>query len=169
MTGQEQHDIFHAWMRDHAGILHKVARLYEDCLTRREDLIQEIQIAIWHALPTFRKESEPSSYIYRIALNRALSWVRRERAYRRKVAAYEHEGIEHSDGEDTEDPRLEAIYAAIRRLPKADRALILLQLEGFRYEEIAGTLGISPTNVGARLTRIRQKLARMLTDIPSQP
>lgn len=166
MTSETQHDTFLAWIRDHAGIVHKVARSYAEDDAGRDDLVQEIQIAVWHAVPGFQAGSKPSSYIYRIALNRAISWVRKERSHRRKVAHYEseHAALSTSLTPATRDPRLELVYAEIRRLGKAERALILMHLDGFSYDEIATALGLTLSNVGARLTRIRQKLAHNLKD-----
>ena len=162
MTRQEQHHTFQIWMTDHAGILHKVARSYCEHAADREDLVQEIQLAVWHAIPAFQAGSKVSSYLYRIALNRALSWVRKESAARRRHDQINAEAVHATPAEV--DPRLDLVYAEIRRLNKAERALILLQLDGFSYDEIAATVGLTPTNVGARLTRIRQKLAANLKD-----
>ncbi len=162
MTRQDQHETFQQWLTDHSGILHKVARSYADRDADRDDLLQEIQLALWHAIPGFRSGSKASTYVYRIALNRAISWVRKENATRRR-----HQHLADATAPHTppaEDPRLALVYAEIRRLNKAERALILLHLDGFSYDEIAATLGITATNVGARLTRIRQKLAANLKD-----
>lgn len=162
MTRRDQHETFQHWLTEHTGILHKVARAYADRDADREDLLQEIQLSLWHAIPGFRSGSKASTYIYRVALNRAISWVRQESALRRR---HEHLAVETATSSPPpEDPRLALVYAEIRGLNKAERALILLQLDGFSYDEIAATLGITTTNVGARLTRIRQKLAANLKD-----
>ncbi|WP_221031085.1 RNA polymerase sigma factor [Actomonas aquatica] len=162
MSPPDQHDTFQDWITAHAGILHKVARSYCERPADREDLLQEIQLAIWHAIPAFQGGSRVSSYLYRIALNRAISWVRRESSQRRRHEKLAAEPVHVAP--EPEDPRLALIYAEIRRLNKIERALILLQLDGFSYDEIATALGLTATNVGARLTRIRQKLATNLKD-----
>lgn len=151
-------------MQDHSGIPHKVARSFCADQAAHDDLVQEIHIAVWHAVPGFSAGSKPSSYIYRIALNRAISWKRKENTYRKNVAEFESEAIPAASGPPAHDPRLELVYTEIRRLNKAERALILMQLDGFNYDEIAAALGLSTSNVGARLTRIRQKLAANLKD-----
>lgn len=163
MTRKEHHNTFTVWMRDHRGILHKVTRAFAAQPAVRDELRQEILIAVWRSIPGYRDGSKVSSYIYRVALNRAISWVRRERAYQRKLTTFEQEARHHLTP-TSEDPRLELIYTEIRRLNKSDRALILLQLEGFNYDEIAQALGLSLSNVGVRLTRIRHKLAANLKD-----
>ncbi len=159
MTRKEQNDQFTAWIRDHAGILHKVARAYSFQPAEQEDLLQEIYLAVWHSIPGYKAGSKVSSYLYRIALNRAISWVRRESAYRRKLDQFQS-----APGASAPDSRLEFLYAEIRQLTKTERALILMQLDGFSYEEIGLILGLSTSNVGARLTRIRQKLATNLKE-----
>ena len=163
MTRKEQNDRFAVWIRDHAGILYKVAQSYSAQPAEQQDLMQEMQVAVWHGVPGFKAGAKVSSYIYRIALNRAISWVRRESAYRRKLDQFES-APEAAPGAAPPDPRMELVYAEIRQLSKAERALILMQLDGFSYEEIGQALGLSATNVGARLTRIRQKLAANLKD-----
>lgn len=150
-----------AWIQEHAGIVHKVARSYSNHSAEEQDLIQEIQVAIWHSVPSFNAGAKVSSYIYRIALNRAISWIRRESAYRRKLHQFAS-SREISSGSVVPDPRLELVYAEIRQLSKMERALILMHLDGFSYEEIGSALGLSTSNVGACLTRIRKKLATKL-------
>ena len=162
MTSGSREETFAAWLQEHHAILHKVARSFSAAPAEQDELVQDIRLALWHALPAFDGRSKPSSYIYRIALNRALSWKRHRRTYRAKLAQLENEPLP-ANGPDP-DPRLELIYAEIRHLDGVERSLILLQLDGFTYDEIGETLGLSPTNVGARLTRIRQKLAANLKD-----
>lgn len=163
MNTEEREQTLAVWLRDHGGILHKVARSFTLSPAEHDELVQDIRLALWQALPDFDRNSKPSTYIYRIALNRALSWKRRLRAYRAKLERLDNEPAS-AAAVTTPDPRLELIYAEIRRLDGIERSLILLQLDGFTYEEIGGTLGLTPTNVGARLTRVRQKLAHNLKD-----
>jgi len=130
----------------------------------RDDLSQEIVIALWHALPEFRGEAAMSTFIYRVALNTALAWKRRLRS----LPALDEEAGQslacNAPGPferlDAEHQRT-ALANGIPRFPAIDRALLILHLEGVGYTEIAEVIGISSSNVGARLTRIRQKLARM--------
>ena len=160
MNRQEQAQHFADWMQEHPGIPEKVARSFCASLADREDLLQEIRVAIWLAIPAYGRRSKVSSYIYRISLNRAISWRRRAPNRHRPESLDEHGPVAESST-DT-DPRLEIVYDAIRHLPQAERALILLQLDGFSYREIAETLGLTESNVGVRLNRIRQKLTEQL-------
>jgi RNA polymerase sigma-70 factor (ECF subfamily) len=148
---------FRTWMSEHVGVLTRIARAFAKGADQ-QDLLQELTLAIWRAAPTFRGESAPATFIYRVAHNAALTWRRGEarRLYRQR--AFERLHIE----EPSDDPLLERLYAAIRRLETLDRSLVLLSLEGQSYSEIGAIHGLSETNVGARLTRARAKLTQIM-------
>lgn len=161
MKREEQTRLFESWMQEHPGIPQKVARSFASVEADREDLLQEIRVAIWLAIPAYDGRSKVSSYVYRVSLNRAISWRRRPQNRKDRADSIEdHERI--AEEPDQSDPRLEIVYHEIRQLPQAERALILLQLDGFSYREIAETLGLTESNVGVRLNRIRTKLAEQL-------
>ena len=129
-----------------------------------EDLFQEIMTNLWNSLPSFRGESKPSTWLYRIAINTAL-------LYRRKVVrsealpelADEREGP-HQDLEDQE--RLAALRAAIARLADQDRLVVTLLLEGLSYREIADITGMTVNYVGVKISRIKQALEDAMTEAP---
>ncbi len=163
MTQREQQERFDRWLGDHGAILHHVVNGFawgDD----RNDLMQELLLALWKALPAFREESKISTFIYRVAHNTALTWRRTRLNYVRKVEAFEAELPTQSTGlhpvPDTE--LLERIYAEIRRLPAVDRSLILLSLDGVAYREMAEIHGFSESNVGVRLNRAKQQLAKAM-------
>lgn len=161
MKREAQTRLFESWMQEHPGIPQKVARSFAAVEADREDLLQEIRVAIWLAIPAYDGRSKASSYIYRVSLNRAISWRRRPQNRKGQTDSLEdHDRI--ADEPTETDPRLEIVYHEIRQLPQAERALILLQLDGFSYREIAQTLGLTESNVGVRLNRIRTKLAEQL-------
>lgn len=155
--------LFRSWLRDYSGIVSKIARAFTTTESDRDDLIQEILLRLWTSIRTFRGEAKPSTWIYRIAFNRALTWQRDETRKRRKRVAF-FEAVDPCDGTLDRNDRLESVYAAIRQLDEIDRSLILMSLDGCTYREIAEVMDLSETNVGARLSRIKQKLARKLTE-----
>jgi RNA polymerase sigma factor (sigma-70 family) len=166
MNNDTQAARFAEWMRDHIAILHRVVRGFaagDDC----HDLMQEVMVALWRAVPAFAGNSAPSTFIYRVAHNAALLWHRRERGHRRRVAiAGEIDWmIQPEIGRARADTpaRLESLYSAIRSLAPIDRSLILLSLDGLAYREIAEIHGLSESNVGARLTRLRKRLTEIIT------
>lgn len=163
---EEQNALLAAWLEKHAAILHHVANGFADGADR-EDLFQELSLALWRAIPAFRGEAKVSTFIYRVAHNAALTWRRTQKNYRKRLDRFEAQGGAADDGRvaDRERETLEHVYAAIRRLPPLDRSLLLLHLDSVGYAEIAAIHGLSESNVGARLTRLRQKLTTDLEKI----
>jgi RNA polymerase sigma-70 factor (ECF subfamily) len=145
-------------MAAHLGVLQRIARTFA-VGADQHDLLQELMLAVWRAVPAFRGDSAPSTFIFRVAHNCALTWRRGETRRRVRQSAYERL---HVADEPAEDPLLEQLYAAIRKLESVDRSLVLLSLEGQPYAEIAAIHGLSESNVGARLTRVRKKLTYLM-------
>ena len=156
---------FTSWMSEHIAILQHVVRAFavgDD----RNDLMQEIMVALWRAAPAFQGESQSSTFVYRVAHNAALVWHRGERKHRRRVAvAPDVDWMTRPEaGRSRSDTpsRLEALYLALHSLPSIDRSLLLLSLDGLSYREIAAIHDLTESNVGARLTRARQQLTQLL-------
>ena len=149
---------FQTLVREHVGVLHRIARAFA-AGADQHDLLQELLLALWRAAPSFRGDSAEKTFIFRVAHNRALSWRRSEARRRNRQSEYERLRVEEAAGED---PQIEQLYAAIRKLESVDRSLMLLSLEGQSYAEIAAIHGISETNVGARLTRARKRLTQLM-------
>lgn len=148
--------LFRQWADRHRGILVHVARGFADNADR-DDLLQDMLLAIWHAIPAFRGDASPSTFIYRVAQNTALTWQRRQR---RHPAGEEFDEAAHAAPPfSPKAERTEALYRAIRQLPELDRSLVLLYLDGKPYREMADILGLSESNVGVRLNRLRSRLA----------
>jgi RNA polymerase sigma factor (sigma-70 family) len=144
--------------------LSRLAASYTNTAGDRDDLLQEIALAIWQALPRFRGECSERTFLFRIAHNRSIACLARNRSRRLEQA----EEIEVKDPAPNPESGLAAnqraaqLSSAIRRLPVVYRQVITLTLEGLGYGEIAEVLGISESNVGARLTRARQMLKETL-------
>lgn len=161
MTTRE--DTLRQWLAEHRGILVRISRAYADRPGDDEDLLQDILLALWRALPGFRGDSKVSTFIYQVALNAALS---RQRARRRRPepAPLDEAGEPASDGARAAEQRLRwsAVLAALRRVPPVDRAVLLMALEGATQQEIADVLGVTAVNAGVKLHRARRRLAAML-------
>lgn len=156
--GLEDKARFEDWMAAHVGVLHRIARAFASGADQ-QDLMQELMLAVWRAAPKFRGDSAPSTFIFRVAHNCALTWRRRETVRRRHEADYERLHVEEAGSPEA---LLDALYAAIRQLEMLDRSLVLLALEGLSYGEIGAIHGLSESNVGARLTRARKKLTELM-------
>lgn len=150
----------------HGAALARLAAAYTNSSSDRDDLLQEIAIAIWQALPRFRGECSERTFVFRIAHNRAISHLARRRV--QPDSAPEIEVRDAAPDPETDlarEQRAEGLRRAIRQLPVVYRQAITLLLEGLAYGEIAEVLGISESNVGARLTRARQLLRAALENL----
>jgi len=152
-------DAFVALVRQHLGIIRRLTRIYGETLQEREDLEQEICLQLWKAFPGFAGRSRPSTWVYGVALNTAISALRRRL---RRPTAEELHDVAVPGGEREAGERRDVLYAAIRRLNDGERALVLLWLEELPYEQIAEVLGLSVGAVSVRLVRAREKLRRLV-------
>jgi RNA polymerase sigma-70 factor, ECF subfamily len=144
--------------------LRRVASSYEANAAGREDLFQEIALALWRALPGFRGDCSMRTFVFRIAHNRALTHVWRRGAATLDVVAAEHV-IDTAASPETQAARRqqrERLDDAIRGLPVVHRQTLMLALEDLSHAEIASVLGISENAVAVRLTRARQALRETL-------
>ena len=147
-------------IHDYQKIIYKVCKMYRDNKEDQEDLFQEIIYQLWKSYPSFKADSKISSWIYRIALNTAMAVYRK----RKPVVDYVEEFPEqsHSRSEQQVSENEDRLFWALRQLDDAEKALISLYLEDFNYREIAEITGISESNTGVRLNRIKNKLKQIL-------
>lgn len=161
MRREANHSEFEARMREHRGIVFKLAGIYaapED----REDLAQEIYLQLWRAFGRYDAERPFATWMYRVALNTAISFARGAgRRERFLQSTADPDDLPSASGD--RDDRIEDVYRVIRTLDELNRALILLHLEGHTYREIAEVLGISETNVSTKLNRLRERMRKDLT------
>lgn len=157
MKETEQKRIFEEWLSKHRGLLFKIVRAYESDAMGQDDLFQEITIQVWRSIPSFRHESSVTTWLYRIALNTAIKWTKRERKHYRTEPL---ENVQHvlQESGSSIDEQLTWLYEEIYKLDEIDRSITLLLLEGFSYKEMAGILGISESNVGVKINRIKKQL-----------
>ena len=161
MTDGERNTVFGEWIEAHKAILFKVARAYGSTHSDREDLFQEIALQMWHSVEAFRGDCAVTTWIYRVAFNTALTWNRNEKKHghgRRDFESSTALLIAPAD----RDPRLEWIYQRIAELDEANRSLALLMLDGFSYRDMSQILGLSESNVGVKINRIKAALAARL-------
>jgi RNA polymerase sigma factor (sigma-70 family) len=161
----EQNACLERWLHQHAAVLHHVVNGFAEGADRA-DLMQELLLALWRAVPAFRQSARPSTFIYRVAHNAALTWKRAQRNYRHRINRFSEHILALSEVEvadpDREREAIAHLYAAIRQLPPLDRSLILLHLDGVSYTEAAEIHGLNESNVGVRLHRVKQKLTDLL-------
>jgi RNA polymerase sigma-70 factor (ECF subfamily) len=151
---------FLALVYDYQNIIYKICRLYRDNKEDQEDLFQEIVYQLWKSYPAFKRESKVSSWMYRIALNTAIAIYRKSKIsvdYYQEFPEHLHLSDEKSISENEE-----RLFWALRKLNDSEKAVISLYLEDFNYREIAAITGLSESNVGVRLNRIKNKLKQIL-------
>ena len=147
-------------IHDFQKIIYKICRVYRDSREDQEDLFQEIVYQLWKSYPSFNGESKVSSWIYRIALNTAIAIYRKSKI----LIDYYQEFPEHIQPSDekTISENEERLFWALRKLNDSEKAVISLYLEDFNYQEIAEITGLSESNIGVRLNRIKNKLKEIL-------
>lgn len=145
------------------GIIYKVCNLY--CLEKeyKQDLFQEIVLQLWKAFPSFRNESLRTTWMYRVALNTAISNFRKEirKPERQSISRSEFQIPDLSKFEDDND-NLSLLRQAIQQLSKIEKAIIMLYLEEKSYEEMSEIMGITKSNIGVKLSRIKTKLESII-------
>jgi len=146
-------------MEDHKRLLYKVCRAFGREPADRDDLAQEITAQLWRSFPSFDERAAFSTWMYRIALNVAISYQRRERTRARYVISDDEKLLELADDRETW-PRLAELFALIAELAPLDKALMLLYLDGNSHREIGEVLGISEHNVATKLNRLKQAMRR---------
>jgi RNA polymerase sigma-70 factor (ECF subfamily) len=164
---QELERQFDRLLRENGGALARLAASYTNSAADRDDLVQEVALAIWRALPTFRGECSERTFTFRIAHNRAVTYLTARRAQNAQAST----PIEVADTALNPEAGLvrnqqgARLRRAVHSLPLPYRQVVTLMLEGMEYDEISQVLGISESNVGARLSRARQML-RALMEVP---
>jgi len=158
VTFQEQGYIFNEWLDKHKALIFTIVRAYGNTPMDQDDLFQEITIQVWRSIPSFRHESAVTTWIYRIALNTAISWSIKERKYKKTTGTFDNMPDVLSLPPKPVDEQLTWLYKAIHALDEIDRSLALLLLDGFSYKEMAAIAGISVSNVGVKINRIKKQL-----------
>jgi RNA polymerase sigma factor (sigma-70 family) len=149
-------------IESHKGILYKVSKMYMDTYDDQQDLFQEIICQLWKSYDSFRNESQFSTWMYRVAVNTAIVFLKKEK---RKVDKYDiaSDNIKEEEGDSQiKESQIEHFYKAVQKLEKIDKAIIFYQLEGFSHKEIGNNLGISEGNARVKLNRAKEKLKEII-------
>jgi RNA polymerase sigma-70 factor (ECF subfamily) len=158
MNTPELQERFQILLEEHKRIVYKVCNAY--CRNRddRDDLAQEIVLQLWRSFSTFDNRSRFSTWMYRIALNIAISFYRRERTRTQHVISGNERLLNMIEAPESQTEEVLLLYRFIEGLDPLNRALVLLYLDGYSYQEIADMLGIRETNVATKLSRLKQTM-----------
>jgi RNA polymerase sigma factor (sigma-70 family) len=163
MTTPELQERFQTLVDEHKKILYKVCKSYCRDRDARDDLAQEIIIQLWRSFDKFDDRCRFSTWMYRIALNVAISFYRRENTRTRYVISDEEHLLEAVDDTKNQPEDIRFLYEFIEGLDPLNKALVLLYLDGNNYQEIASVLGISETNVATKINRLKNKMKQELS------
>ncbi|MEO8234597.1 MAG: sigma-70 family RNA polymerase sigma factor [Flavobacterium sp.] len=144
-------------INQNTGILHKVSKIYFDGKEDREDVIQEMMYQLWHSFSTFNGNSKFSTWMYRVCINTALTYNRKNRKKIVITVPNIPDTIEVLDNDSLEES-IVILMHCISKLTKLNKAIILLFFENLTYEEIASITGLSKSNVSVRLVRIKREI-----------
>lgn len=146
----------------HKGILYKVSRMYFDKLEDQQDLFQEIILQLWKSLDSFKGNSEFSSWMYRVALNTAIVFFKKEKRKQDNFTIIKNEPIDNEVFDSEKDQQLVHFYKAVKQLTKIEKAIIILLIEGYSGKKIAENLGLSEVNVRVKIKRTKNKLQEII-------
>ena len=149
---------FSLMIKDHEGIIFKITTLYTHNKQDQKDLYQDIVYQLWKSFDSFRMESKISTWMYRVAMNTAITHIKNEKRTGKSVSIEKVVLDEIETDDQALEDRIKKMYVHINRLSVLEKGLILLLLEGKKYDEIAEITGLSTTNVGTRISRIKNKL-----------
>ncbi|WP_319272511.1 sigma-70 family RNA polymerase sigma factor [uncultured Draconibacterium sp.] len=147
------------------GIIHKVCNIYCDTEDDRSDLFQEIVVQLWKSYPNFRRESKVSTWMYRVALNTAItSFKKSKRRPDQSSLTYENFQIEDEKYDTETEENIKVLHKAIQQLTGIEKSIVLLYLENKKYEEIAEITGITQNYVRVKMNRIKKKLKKLMVN-----
>lgn len=145
------------------GIIHKVCNIYCDVQEDRNDLFQEIVAQLWKSFPSFRKESKFSTWMYRVALNTAItSFKKTKRRPDQNSLTYDNFQIEDESYDTVTEENIKLLHRAVAQLTGVEKSIVLLYLENKKYEEIAEITGITQNYVRVKMNRVKKKLKKLM-------
>ena len=164
MTDNRQKDQFLDILEKNIGIIIKIARAYSNTVSDKEDLINDITLELWKSFERFKGDSKISTWIYRIALNTSMNYKRN----REKDRMFFIDDLKQFENlswliEQPGSSHSEILYQCIDELNQLNKAIILLYLDGNSHEEISVITGVSKTNVGTRISRIKEQIKNLAT------
>jgi RNA polymerase sigma-70 factor, ECF subfamily len=157
---------FLALIKEHQRIIHKVCRMYADDADDRQDLFQEVVLQLWRAFPSFRGDAKITTWLYRVALNVAISDLRKKKARPEPDKLDEQfNQLKDDSAHAFHDENVQLLYKAIDQLSQVEKALVMLYLEEHSYDEIAEIMGITANNARVKMHRLQEKLRKIMATL----
>lgn len=156
-----QEEAFSRLVRQEKSTIYSVCMLFADERTDVDDLTQECLIRLWEGFADFEARSSVRTWLYRVCMNTCISYDRKRKHNSEHLVEFDPQFMQTTSEGAIVERQYQMLHERIRKLGPFDRALLLLWLEDLPYEEIGAIIGLSATNVGAKLTRIREQLKQM--------
>ncbi len=153
---------FSILIAEHQGLIFKVCNMYCNSKEDKEDLFQDIVLQLWRAYPSFKGDAKVSTWMYRIAINNAITRLRKE-TKREKHVSLDDEAFQVTTEDDLVNENAAQMYEAIKKLSEVEKALTMLYMDDCSYKEIAEITGLSESNIGFKLNKIKTKLRSLVT------
>ena len=160
MQKHEAEKQFERHLTENELLIHKVCRLYASYKVDRQDLFQEIVIQLWKAFPKFNGHAKFSTWLYRVAINTAITGLRKQKNF---MVSYEPATLPQfvDDNTGLEEEQLKELHKAIEQLNQVEKAIVMLYMEDKTYEEMEDILGITQGNLRVKMNRIKEKLRQI--------
>lgn len=159
----QKEEVFTELIREHQALLYKATSIYTDNKEDQEDLFQEVVFQLWKYFDSFRNDAKITTWMYRVAMNTAITFIKKKKRRPKSVSVADVFSTQSDDKDDVLEERLKLLYQHLQHLNTLERGLIFLLLEGKSYKEIATITGLSDTNVGTKISRIKKKLKTNMT------
>lgn len=154
---------FSQLIRNNQGLIIKVSRLYTNTLEDEEDLFQEIVLQLWKSYDTFKGDSKISTWMYRVALNTAITLFRKKTKSPQTDELQDFHYKDYLEDDDEEKrQKISLLYKVIKMLPKVERAIVMMYLDDLPYRDIAENLGITEVNARVKMNRLKKTLKELM-------
>lgn len=151
-------------IEQHKGVIYKVSRMYMDEPDDQEDLFQEIVLQLWKSYDKFKGDSQFSTWMYRVAINTAMVFLKKEKSRRQHYSDTKDPELAAEEYNPDKESQLDYFYRAVQELNVVEKALIFFFLQGQTHKEIAANLGLTEVNARVKLNRTKDKLQQIIKD-----
>ena len=160
MSAKEQE--FSKLIKDNQGLIIKVSRLYTNSLEDEEDLFQEIVLQLWRSYDSFKGDSKISTWMYRVALNTAITLFRKKKRQPQTDELLDFHYKEALEDDEEKHQQVSLLYKVIKMLPNVERAIVMMYLDDLPYRDIAENLGITEVNARVKMNRLKKTLKELM-------
>ena len=153
---------FSQLIKDNQGLIIKVSRLYTNTSEDEEDLFQEIVLQLWRSYDTFKGDSKISTWMYRVALNTAITLFRKKTKSPKTDELLDFHYKDFLEDDDEQQQKISLLYKVIKMLPNVERAIVMMYLDDLPYRDIAENLGITEVNARVKMNRLKKTLKQLM-------